>query len=456
MLKIGDDNELDNLSREAAEKYRVPATANWELMQAELDKHLPVEEKKRRFLFWWLLPGILLGGTMVFLILNRDGHIASDKKSPSALLKTIDTKEAVKPAIGIDNNTSKTNQPVLEQKSGELTSGTTIATEKKNAYPKMISGQEKQKTTVNNTSQSPAQSFQNNNNHTSNPVADKKTLTEPATNRLVTREAASETQNTNKNNEQTKAADLPVVTNGKTESKNETTENKDNNNKPLDADSTQTTVSNSSPEPATVKINKANGWSIAFLAGVDKSTVKFRYDNGPGYNTGLLLGYHFNKKLSLHTGAIYTQKNYKVAGTDFHPPKGSWASFYSFSQVNGYCRMWEVPLLLRYYLGNNNGSTGFFLSTGLSSYFMTREKYTYYYLYNGQPAQRTNTYPSSDTHLLSILHLSAGLDKQLNKKWSVLLEPYAKIPLGGVGFGNIQLSSFGINLSLHYRQPARK
>jgi hypothetical protein len=77
-------------------------------------------------------------------------------------------------------------------------------------------------------------------------------------------------------------------------------------------------------------------------------------------------------------------------------------------------------------------------------------------VYNGQPAQRTNTYPSSDTHLLSILHLSAGLDKQIGQKWSMLIEPYAKIPLGGVGFGSIQLSSFGINLSLQYKQPSRK
>jgi len=65
MYNIGDDNELDRISREAAGRYSPPAGgSDWESLSAELDKVLPVaEEKKRRgFFFWWLLPVLLAGG----------------------------------------------------------------------------------------------------------------------------------------------------------------------------------------------------------------------------------------------------------------------------------------------------------------------------------------------------------------------------------------------------------
>jgi hypothetical protein len=456
MLNIGDDNELDNLSREAAEKYRVPSAANWDLMQAELDKHMPVEEKKRRFLFWWwLLPGLLLGGIIGFRMINSNKTGISDKHS-SSLVNTNETKQAANNPPKTTDQNGNSNLAATEQK--------TAATEEP-----MAAVQLKKTVTVHNgnTNKTSTESSvttdvttasgqtSSSNNHADKP-ADTKSVTEQPADPAAGKTTADVTKNAQNHTGQTATADATAITKtDRTATKEEAAENNHDSNT-TNEDITQPAVSNNSPEATKVAITKNKGWSVALLGGVDKSTVKFKYDNGPGYNTGLLLGYQFNKKLSVHTGAIYTQKNYKVAGIDFHPPKGSWASYYNFSQVDGYCRMWEVPLLLRYYLGNGKGKTDFFLSTGISSYFMTKEKYTYYYVYNGQPAQRTNTYPSSDTHLLSILHLSAGLDKQIGQKWSMLIEPYAKIPLGGVGFGSIQLSSFGINLSLQYKQPSRK
>jgi hypothetical protein len=100
--------------------------------------------------------------------------------------------------------------------------------------------------------------------------------------------------------------------------------------------------------------------------------------------------------------------------------------------------------------------SSFFLGAGLSSYFMTSENYDYtYYTATGSLALRNTAYNSTDTHILSILHLSTGFEKVIGNKWSMLIEPYAKIPLGGVGQGNIRLSSFGLNVSLQHRQPSK-
>ncbi len=144
-----------------------------------------------------------------------------------------------------------------------------------------------------------------------------------------------------------------------------------------------------------------------------------------------------------------------MAGEDFTAPKGSWISYYKLENVEGYCRMWEVPLLARYTV-SESAKRSFFLSAGLSSYFMTKENYDFSYYYNGQPVVRNSAYDSKDTHVMSILHLSAGFENRISKSWSLQVEPYAKIPLGGVGLGNIQLSSFGLNFSIQHRQPSKK
>jgi len=55
------DSRLEQLSREAADRYTVKASPSWDKMERELDKILPTEKKKKRpFLFWWIIPGLLM------------------------------------------------------------------------------------------------------------------------------------------------------------------------------------------------------------------------------------------------------------------------------------------------------------------------------------------------------------------------------------------------------------
>ena len=61
--------------------------------------------------------------------------------------------------------------------------------------------------------------------------------------------------------------------------------------------------------------------NIGLLAGMDISTVKFNYGDNAGYNLGLMAGYQHNRQWSVYTGIIYTKKNYKLNGSDYHPPK---------------------------------------------------------------------------------------------------------------------------------------
>ena len=196
--------------------------------------------------------------------------------------------------------------------------------------------------------------------------------------------------------------------------------------------------------------------NIGLTAGLDVSTVRFTYGDNAGYNFGITGGYQFNKHWSAYTGVIYTKKNYKLNGSDYHPPKHYWTQYVNLQMVEGYCRMWEVPLLARYTF-NPGSKTAYFASAGMSSYIMKKQAYDYSYKdASGWAGTAAWTNDSTFNHVFSILSLSAGFEKSFGKHMNWQIEPYAKIPLGGVGFGNIKLSSFGINLTVQYRHPVKR
>lgn len=436
MYNIGDDNELDRISREAAGRYSPPtAGSDWESLSAELDKVLPIaEEKKRRgFFFWWLLPVLLAGGGAAYW----------------TSIKTDVQKESV--AGVIDKQDQKT--------------GTTIKTDVQKE-PAAITNDKQDPVAVN--IERPIVTTKNANSPKGNSQSNKKTTSAKQTDAAATNAGISESSNQQPAivNPET-AVTGEVITKEKTtepEQKNSTSQSiqeqqpvKENKVEPTqEAVPSKTDEQKETASVPVLSVARGKGWSYSFLVGIDKSTVKFKYGNNAGINLGMMGGYHFNDRLSVHTGAIYTQKNYKVAGEDFSAPKDSWVSYYKIDNVEGYCRMWEVPVLLRYNLSRPS-KNNVFLSAGLSSYFMTKEDYTYHYYTNsGQLATRHNEYYSTDTHIMSIADLSVGFENRLSNNWSLLVEPYAKIPLSGVGMGDIQLSSFGLNFSVQYRQPSKK
>ena len=52
-----------------------------------------------------------------------------------------------------------------------------------------------------------------------------------------------------------------------------------------------------------------------------------------------------------------------------------------------------------------------------------------------------STYYNSTNNILSILQISGGYEHQLGEKTNIWIEPYVKIPLRGIGIGNMPISS---------------
>lgn len=431
MYDIGDDNVLDELSRDAARQPLAPGKPDWNALQKRLDTVLPLEKRKRRIIAWWWLP---LGVCILALGYKIIRYQAGTTKPSSAITKLPARKITVPAPIRVTAPASATAAAKKQNDQGATSGGSLITGISKPVIvkPSTVTGSVKLFPENKETTGASIPKVE-----TSSLTTEKKP--QPANTTNVVTGLVKEPATAKPEKE---TLEQPVTVNNSTLDSGNATPVAEHA-----PDSTQGTQSLVKIQPA----KGGRGFSFGLIAGIDKSTVKFTYDKGPGYNLGFELGYHFNNRWSLHTGAIYTRKNYKMEGEDFTAPKGSWISNYKLENVDGYCRMWEVPLELRMILNPGSRNKQFFIATGLSSYFMTHENYTYTYYYNSNLASRNSDLSSSDTHVFSILDLSAGVQKKWGNKTYLLIEPYARIPMGGVGFGNIRLSSFGINLGIQWR-----
>jgi hypothetical protein len=413
MHSFEDDKELDQITRSAAEAYEAPSAGNWDMMQRVLDRELPQQKKRRFGIIWWIFPGLLAIG-LGFYFMNTYQKQPNHNSTVKALKTNtlIPTQQLIESEIKTVQNISQLpinksiNQPILinhniDASTKSVASNTLFAEEPVKSNLLEVTSKEPQV----------------NHNIATIDMASSIVSEKPNTINQTSQPDTAKTINHNAT-----AAVEPIAD-----------------------------LSNKS-----VMISPKNkkGFFVGLVGGVDVSTVKYNYASKPGYNIGATIGYRINNHWSVQTGAVYTQKNYKLKGEDFNPPKGSWISYYNIETVDGYCKMWDIPIIGTYHF-NSNGKTNTFISIGTSSYFMKAESYNYLYNYNNQYYNRSSKYNSNDQHLFALLHISAGVEKSIGKNITTIIEPYAKIPLAGVGYGNIQLSSFGLNFSVLYKQPKK-
>jgi hypothetical protein len=128
--------------------------------------------------------------------------------------------------------------------------------------------------------------------------------------------------------------------------------------------------------------------------------------------------------------------------------------------------MIDLPLNIRYDFRSDE-KTFLFISAGLSSYLIQRQEYNYVCINN--PSNTGNPPPNipyynhenddvnkSEINWFSVLNLSAGFETSLSNSLSFQMNPYFKIPLRGVGAGDVSLSSYGIAIALKYSPVLKK
>ena len=194
------------------------------------------------------------------------------------------------------------------------------------------------------------------------------------------------------------------------------------------------------------------------MASPELNSVRASHPTPLGGDVGLQADYQLAWRWHLSVSYLQTLKRYAADGADYHLPAGyATPHNWTISDVGAVCRIIDIPVNLRYDVVRRPGYQ-LFASAGLSSLFMRREQYTYNYEpVNGKTFQPTDwTLLDGSNHYLKILNLSAGYERAISSRWTVQAEPYLKLPLGGVGFGQVRLMSAGLFFSFRYGLlPAR-
>lgn len=188
---------------------------------------------------------------------------------------------------------------------------------------------------------------------------------------------------------------------------------------------------------------------IGLVAAPDLTTVKFVDVEHPRLNVGVVLEYRLTNRLLVNTGLMRASKAYYARREDYDWSAYPRAATRNFAWVDGACTVLDIPLNLRYD-AVVRPQARLFGSVGLSSFFMQRERYRYDYTEYNTTYLWERSYVNENRHLLSVLNLSFGYERSLGAHWRVQAEPYAKLPLGGVGAGKVRLTSGGVFFGVKY------
>lgn len=190
--------------------------------------------------------------------------------------------------------------------------------------------------------------------------------------------------------------------------------------------------------------------SLGFVAAPDLSTagsISNFYE--PGYKLGVMFEYHLSPKFSVSAGAVQSHVRYKAPGRAYRPPQ-NWGNGSTAEEITGICLLIDIPVTFRYNFLNFERS-GFYATAGLSSYIMLSEDYQFDYSDNGYGTTSQSWSENTGTaHWLSNAGFSIGYEMQIHPNWSLRAEPFIKVPLQEVGWGNVKLYSVGTFVSINY------
>jgi Outer membrane protein beta-barrel domain len=438
------DEEINKKIKDAADQYHPAYDDNaWDKMEQLLNEHLPRKKDRRRIIYF--LPLVLLLAGIIFFVISRK------ETKPSSLLKSNLGKSQY------EQNTS----------SNKVTGNPTPVKSGKNLAKDVKGENEVLKEISINTVDHGTKKIDKPSAHSTVVRVNRNTQLTP--------------ENLSPNNQGKQREDRPlpieVNANGNSIKKNSANESinqpgkpsgeeivppvvADNNNPKVNTNITKdekqtikskdvTKVENPKDANTGIKQKKTKknfiqNFGIGLAFGPDVSAVRLRNTGKLTFTYGAELSYSFTDRFTLGTGFYVAKKIYSVDEDDYHIQSGSTGNYAYLQSVNANCKVYEIPVTLSYNFGKVKNHN-WFASAGLSSYFMKKESYVYFYKYpSGNTENRSWTITNRNKHYFSVLDMSAGYEYSINKRFSIRAEPYVKLPLSGIGLGKIKLNSAGV------------
>lgn len=168
----------------------------------------------------------------------------------------------------------------------------------------------------------------------------------------------------------------------------------------------------------------------------------------PGYKLGFTIEYSLGSNLSISTGILQSNVRYSARNRDYDPPV-YWKDGIQPDEIFAVCRLLDIPVSLKYDFMNFDRSR-FFASAGVSSYIMLNEEYDFNYLGDDTGLMQRWSGKTGTSHWISNASFSIGYELDIHRNWSLRAEPFIKVPLNEVGWGNVNLYSMGSFISIHH------
>ena len=399
------------------EKLEQLPTANadllWNEMHSILDKRMPQEKKRRRFIFWFLpTSGILMLALGLLIIIGSSLFFFSTKENSAVTSK-------------------KSNGPVPDHKLIE--NGTAKLREEHKENIAIAS-----------------RSNQKNNDNVSAISSSTNVIDQISNNNF-------DAEQTTKRSEQEKKAELlnqsmPGISNEKTKFDIATVDLKSQQDFLINSKQNNVEKNTTSQELESIdhkskpnrKNNNERGLYGGITTGVDISSIHFRSVR-QGSTKGLIIGYAFNRKWSIESGLLWDTKRVYDNGTYFNPPGYTPTTGVKITEVNGKSRLHELPINIKYTI--IQGKHNLFATAGISSYIMKVENYDYIYTQNSQPGGHNYlSYTNQTKNWFSVANFSLGYTHKLGEVGNIRVEPYIKLPIKDIGVGKMPIMSYGLNI----------
>jgi hypothetical protein len=193
-----------------------------------------------------------------------------------------------------------------------------------------------------------------------------------------------------------------------------------------------------------------SGFEFGLIVSPDISTIggiSNFYE--PGYKLGVTAGYRINDRFTVSGGLIHSSVKYS-SGSQYYDPPAYWNPGGTPSGIIAQCFILDIPLTVKYDVMQFENSR-FFATGGLSSYVMLSEDYRFDYNGYSQGQVTTKNERSGKAHLFSNAGFSIGYEYDLHQNWSLKAEPFIKVPLKEVGWGNVKLYTLGTFVSVSYK-----
>jgi hypothetical protein len=447
------DKDIDHLSKEAADNYEAaPGPAMWHQIQKRLDAEMPVQKKEKKRFFWlFSLSGLLLLSLIIGIKINSvPVQISQGFKAESAVEHII--KKTVQPEIKSNNNTDLNE----EKKS-------------KNDLPLTGTGDQNIQLTEQVSVNTKIREHHQKSPELNSPKSDQVAEHSQRKNALQIKEPAITNDflpiiktdlSNNKNIEP--AGQTEKNTLFKTEAFIDTPEQKKETDDKLQSAATDSVLTSqnilqtenteqSSATKPKIKSGKLNRFEISGIFGPDFSNVGFVSPEKTGVNIGLMVGYRFTERFSIQTGVLHSRKHYTAVGESYkgYPGANLNITYVKMDWVDANCLMWDIPINIRYDILLRPKQRAF-ISAGFSSYILSEEDLQYHFRYYGDPGYRAWTNQENSSYMMSVVNLSVGYEQRISSSFSLQAEPFLKIPTREIGYGNINLNSLGIFLSIKY------